>query len=50
MSGVQWLGEGELASSSWDHTIKVTELDIVDSLETPDKLAVTGHTAHWILD
>lgn len=28
VSGVQWLGEGELASSSWDHTIKVWDTEM----------------------
>jgi len=28
VSGVQWLGEGELASCSWDHTIKVWDTEL----------------------
>jgi ribosome biogenesis protein YTM1 len=28
VAGVQWLGEGELASASWDHTIKIWDTEM----------------------
>jgi len=28
VSGVTWLGEGELVSSSWDHTIKIWDMEL----------------------